>query len=119
VIEEPKDFLGFLLHTLINKQLENPDVSSDVKTWNMTVVLDTNYYPITIAFDNGVSISKHAIENPTLKVALSLDTVIRLAMNETSIVKAVMKREIKITGLLRHPKAVMKFYGLLSSILKG
>lgn len=118
-MEEPKDFLGFLMHKLIGKQLADPNINSEVKTWNMTVVLNTNYYPITITFDNGVSISKHAIDNPTMRISLSLDTVIRLVMNETSILKAVMNREIKIAGLLRHPKSALKFYGLLSSILRG
>jgi hypothetical protein len=118
-MEKPKDFLGFLMHTLIGKQLEDPNINSEVKTWNMTVVLKTNYYPITITFENGVTISKCAIENPTLKISLSLDTVIRLAMNETSIPKAILKREVKIAGLFKHPRAALKFYSLLSSILRG
>lgn len=117
-MEEPKDFLGFLLYKLINKQLEDPNLSSDVIHWNMTVVLDTNYYPVTISFDNGVNISKDAIPNPTLRIKLSLDTIIQLAMNETSIVKAVLSRKIRIAGMLRHPLATKKFYSLLSSILK-
>ena len=119
MIEEPKDFLGYLLYRLINKQLEDHNVKSDVEKWNMIVVLNTNYYPVTISFKNGFRIKKGAKQNPTLSIAFSLDTVIRLAMSETSILKAVLSREIKVGGILRHPLAAKKFYGLLSSILRG
>jgi len=119
MLDEPKDFIGYLMSQLISKQLEDPKLESLVNGWKMTVVLATDYYPVTLIFDQGVRFSKGAASDATLTVEISLGTIIRLVMEETSTIKAVLKGEIKAKGMFRHPVAMKRFYGLLTAALKG
>ncbi len=119
MLDEPKDFIGFLMAQLINRQLEDPNLESRVKGWKMTVVLATDYYPVTLTFDRGVRFSIGAASDATLIVEMSFGTIIRLVMEETSTIKAVLKGEIKARGMFRHPVAMKRFYGLLNAALKG
>jgi putative sterol carrier protein len=119
MLDEPKDFIGYLMSQLISRQLEDPKLESRVKGWKMTVVLATDYYPITLIFDRGVRFSKGAASDATLTVEMSFSTIIRLVMEETSTIKAFLKGEIKARGMFRHPVAMKRFYGLLNAALKG
>ncbi|MGY5861442.1 MAG: SCP2 sterol-binding domain-containing protein [Candidatus Thorarchaeota archaeon] len=119
MLDEPKDFIGYLMAQLISRQLEDPKLESRVKGWKMTVVLATDYYPVTLTFDQGVRLSKGAADDATLTVKMSFDTIIRLVMEEISTIKAVLNGKIKAKGMLRHPVAMMRFYTLLTAALKG
>ncbi len=119
MLDEPKDFIGYLMLQLINRQLKDPNLESRVKRWKMIVVLATDYYPVTLTFDKGVRFSKGAASDATLTVEMSFETIIRLVMEETSAIKAVLKGEIKAKGMFRHPVAMKRFYGLLTAALKG
>ncbi len=119
MLDAPKDFIGYLMSQLITRQLKDPKLESRVKGWTMTVVLATDYYPVTLTFDRGVRFSKGAASDATLTVEISFGTIIRLVMEETSTIKAVLKGEIKAKGMFRHPVAMKRFYGLLSAALKG
>jgi len=119
VLDEPKDFIGFLMAQLISRQFKDPNLESRVKGWKMTVVLATDYYPVTLTFNRGVRFSIGAARDATLTVEMSFDTIIRLVMEETSTIKAFLKGEIKAKGMFRHPVAMKRFYGLLNAALKG
>ncbi len=119
MLDEPKDFIGYLMSQLINRQLEDPNLESRVKGWKMTVVLATDYYPVTLTFNKGVRFAKGAASDATLTVEMSFGTIIRLVMEETSTIKAFLKGEIKAKGMFRHPMAMKRFYGLLNAALKG
>ena len=119
MLDEPKDFIGYLMSQLIGRQLEDPKLESRVRGWTMTVVLATDYYPVTLTFDKGVRFSKGAASDATLTVEMSFSTIIRLVMEETSTIKAFLKGEIKARGMFRHPVAMKRFYGLLNAALKG
>ena len=119
MLDEPKDFIGYLMSQLISRQFENPRIESRVKGWKMTVVLATDYYPVTLAFNEGVRFSKGAASDATITIEMSFGTIIRLVMEETSTIKAVLCGEIKVRGMFRHPVAMKRFYGLLNAALKG
>ena len=119
MLDEPKDFIGFLMAQLINRQLEDPNLESRVKGWKMTVVLATDYYPVTLIFNEGVRLSRGAASDATITIEMSFSTIIRLVMEETSTIKAVLSGEIKARGMFRHPVAMKRFYGLLNAALKG
>jgi len=119
MLDEPKDFIGYLMSQVISRQLEDPKLESQVKGWKMTVVLATDYYPVTLTFDRGVRFSMGAASDATLTVEMSFGTIIRLVLEETSTIKAVLKGEIKAKGMFRHPVAMKRFYELLTAALKG
>jgi hypothetical protein len=109
MLDEPKDFIGYLMSQLISRQLEDPKLESRVR----------GYYPVTLTFDKGVRFSKGAASDATLTVEMSFGTIIRLVMEETSTIKAFLNGEIKARGMFRHPVAMKRFYGLLNAALKG
>jgi putative sterol carrier protein len=119
VLEEPRDFVGYLLAHAVEKQLQDSTIKSKVRTWKMEIVLQTNYYPVTMIFDNGVKIIREAVESPTLIVKISMDTISQIIKGECSPIKAFLKGDIKVKGMFRHPIAMKRFYGLLMSGLRG
>lgn len=119
MLEEPTDFVGFLFAHTVSKQLENPEIESRVRNWKMTVVVDTNYYPVTIEFNDGVRIIRKFIDNPTLIVKISMDTISHIIKGELSPFRAFLSGDIKVKGMFRHPLALKRFYGLIIGTLKG
>jgi hypothetical protein len=119
MLDEPTDFIGNILAKLINRQLESPEILAKVKNWRMTIVLHTDYYPLSIIFNGKMNIQVGVINKPTLSVTMTFHTIIQLIKRETSLVRSLLNRTIKIKGLPRHPKATFRFYKLMNAVLKG
>lgn len=119
MLKEPNDFIGNILAKLINQQLENPAILDKMTSWNMSVVIDTDYYPVSIIFNETISMKTGSINEPTLTFKMSFSTIISLVKKETSMVRAILGGSIKVRGLLRHPRAGYRFYLLMNSIMKG
>ncbi len=119
MLVEPSDFIGKILAKMINKQLENSATLSKVKNWRMSVVLQTDYYPLSLIFSDVIKIESGAIVDPTLVFTMAFNTIIKIAKGDSSLVKSVFNRSIKIKGLLRHPIATLRFYRLMNAVLKG
>jgi putative sterol carrier protein len=85
----------------------------------MVVVLETDYYPVTITFDKGVKVEHGDNPQPTIRVRASLDTIIRLVKGATSPIRALLTGGLKVRGLLRHPRSTLQFYRLISSSIRG
>jgi len=119
-MHEPTDFVGKVLAKLVNSRLEvNPNLQAKVMHYRMQVVVDTSYYPVTLHFDKGLRIVKGAAERPTLRLGLSFDSIIGLVLHKVSPMRAVLKGQIKVKGLLRHPLATYRIYRLLMPALTG
>jgi hypothetical protein len=119
LLVEPTDFIGKILAMMINKQLESPATLSEVEKWQMTVVLQTDFYPLSLIFDDTMRIEKGVSPEPTLLVTTTFNTIIRIAKGESSLIKSVLGRSIRIKGLFRHPIATFRFYRLMNVVLKG
>ncbi len=117
MLHEPSDFIGNLLGKLLNRQLENESVRRKVGSWRMSVVLDTDYYPISIVFSDQIEIVADYIDDPTIVLSMKFNTIIGLFRGETSMIRAVLGRTIKTRGLLRHPLSMLRFYRLMVSML--
>ncbi len=118
MLAEPTDFIGNILAKLINKQLEHPATLSKVKSWCMSVTLHTDFYPLSIIFSDDMRIERGAIEDPTLSVSMTFDTIIRLIKRDTSMIRFLFNRSIRISGLFRHPISALRFYRLMNAVLK-
>jgi putative sterol carrier protein len=119
VLDEPRDFVGYLLAHVVEQRLEDPNINSKVKTWKMTVNVETNYYPLSMIFDNGLRITRDIVDSPTLSVSISMDTISRIIKEEYSPIKAFLNGDIKVKGMFSHPLAMKRFYSLLIGALKG
>ena len=120
MIRESPDFVGLVLAKLLRRRLEEePTLRAKIQGYRMSVVIATNYYPVTIHFDGEVRIVKGETESPTLRIEMTFDTILCLALGKVSPVRAILKGEIKIKGLLRHPVAAYRMYRLLMPALTG
>ncbi|MGD9397002.1 MAG: hypothetical protein PVJ05_11285 [Candidatus Thorarchaeota archaeon] len=119
MLAEPTDFVGKILSIMINKHLEDPSTLSKVKSWRMKVVLQTDYYPLSLIFDDSLRIENGVVSDPILVVSLTFERIIQLIKGKSSLIKSVLNRSIRIKGLLRHPVAAFRFYGFINAVLKG
>ncbi|MFW9846942.1 MAG: SCP2 sterol-binding domain-containing protein [Candidatus Thorarchaeota archaeon] len=119
MLNRPKDLLGNILDILLARQFEDEAFLSQVKSWKMSVVLDTDYYPVTLKFHEGISIEKGAISNPTITLTTTIATIASIAEGRLSPVQGMLTRRLKLRGLLTHPRATYRFYRLMMRALGG
>lgn len=118
MLKEPPDFIGNILAKLINSKITNSELNERMQDWRMTVVFDTDYYPVSIYFDETITIKAGIAEEPTLIFKLEFGTILELVERKTSMIRAILRRKIKVKGF-RHLISLYRFYGLMNSILKG
>jgi len=118
MVEEPSDFIGNILAKLINRKFNDENQIEKLKSWNMSVLLETDYYPVSLIFSDGIKIMTQVINNPTLVIKTTFQTIISIVKNETSPLGALFKSSIKMKGIFRHPRAAFQFYRLIDKILK-
>lgn len=119
MMKEPTDFIGNILAKLINRHLEKQSMRDKMTSWNMSVVIETDYYPVSIIFDERISMKTGSVDEPTLIFKMSFGTIISLVKKDTSMIRAILRGSIKVRGLLQNPRAAYRFYSLMNSILKG
>ena len=119
MLHEPNDFVGNIFGKLLNRELENQSTQRKVRGWRMSVVLDTDYYPISIVFSDHIEIIADYVDNPTIALSMKFSTIIGLLRGESSMMRDVLRGTIKTRGLLRHPLSMLRFYRLMASILGG
>jgi hypothetical protein len=119
LLEEPTDFIGVIISTLLGKRYPGEALAERIGGWRMTVVLETDYYPLAFAFSNGLTLRKGNIDHPTLRVVSSFDTIVEIARGSISPFSAFLKRSVKIRGLIQHPISSFRFIRLLLSALRG
>ncbi len=118
-METPRDFIGQLLHVLFQGVLSDEVTKRNVANWNMSVVIDTDFYPVTLNFENGLNFVYGEHDSATLRVQTTIEVILWIVEGRTSVIKAVLSRKIKIQGFLQHPRAAFRFYRLLSSAIGG
>jgi len=118
MMKEPPDFVGNILAKLMKRQLENPAISRMVKDWRMSVVFDTDYYPVSIIFDESIQIKTGFPEDPTLVFKLDFRTILLLVERKTTMIQAILRRKIRVKGF-SHLKSLYRSYRLMNLILKG
>ena len=117
MLEQPRDFIGNILAVLTSRPLARTDFKAAVAKWKMVVVLETDYYPVTIRFDKGITVEHGDNPHPTIRVRAKLGTIIQLVKGTTSPIRALLNGGLKVKGLLRHPRATLRFYKLISASL--
>ena len=118
MLEEPPDFIGNILAKLINSKIASSALGEKMQDWRMTVVFDTDFYPVSIIFDQTLSIKSGHVEEPTLIFKLKFGTILKLVERNTSMVRAILRGKIKVKGF-RHLVSLYRFYSLMNTILKG
>lgn len=119
VLNEPRDFIGTILAFLFERELASKTRRDEVVKWNMLVTLDTDYYPVTIHFANGIRVERGRIDDPTLTLRTSVNTLVLIAQGRFSPIRGLLQGKLKMKGILRHPIATVRFYRLMMDALRG
>ncbi|TFG12807.1 hypothetical protein EU537_08260 [Candidatus Thorarchaeota archaeon] len=116
-MEKPGDFIGLLFRILLDKKLENESFREEVKAWNMTVVLETDYYPITMRFDNGVSIHYGSDKSADIHVKTTMKRMIEIAAGNQGLLASIVGGMISVNGIWRRPRSGYRFYKTMKHLL--
>ncbi|MHA2424550.1 MAG: hypothetical protein ACXAEF_07165 [Candidatus Thorarchaeota archaeon] len=118
MLTEPPDFVGNILAKMLAKVLQDENLARKIKSWKMIVTLTSDYYPVSIVFNEGVSVERTIDSEPTLNVKMKFGTIIRLVEGKSSMIREMLRRRIRVEGLFRHPVATYRFYQLMQKILE-
>lgn len=119
MLNKPDDFVGIILAKMITKVLSKPQLARKVKGWKMSITLSSDYYPVTIIFDKGISVIREFDSKPTLNVKMKFETIINMVEGKSSMIGEMFRRRISVEGLVRHPIATYRFYKFMQSLLEG
>jgi hypothetical protein len=118
-MQKPGDFIGILFSILLDNKLEDQSFREEINSWNMIVVLETDYYPITMRFDDGVSIHYGFHANPDIHVKTTMKQIIEIAQGDEGFLVSIARGEVSINGIWRHPRAGYRFYRTMKNLLGG
>jgi hypothetical protein len=118
-IDEPTDFLGNIFAKVITSYLQKARSPPKIETWKMRAVLITDFYAISLIFENGLEISRGETESPTLQLTTTMATIIQVAKGDVSLRGAILRRRVIVKGLFRHPMAAFRLYRLINNAIGG
>ena len=84
----------------------------------MSVCIETDYYNISLFFDNGVRITGDTIANPTITLSTTFNSLLDVIAGDVSIARSLLSRRLRMKGSLRHPVASLRFYRLMRVLLQ-
>jgi len=101
-IQETKDILGIAIRNVLNSRKDEKFYKL-VKNWNKKIVVDIpEMYPITIIFEGeNIRFEMREVENYDVKLITNLETLLDLAFGRVGSISAVIKRKLKIKGILK------------------
>jgi putative sterol carrier protein len=103
-IQHPKDLLSVSLHNIFSYRVDDEDFIELVKDWNKKVLIEIEkFYPVLVVFQ-GEEISfkfRDIQQSPDLGVKMDLHTLLDIAYNRLSPIKAVLTGRLKIKGIYK------------------
>ncbi|NWF95919.1 MAG: hypothetical protein HXY34_07220 [Candidatus Thorarchaeota archaeon] len=117
MLQKPKDLLGAVLTKILEEKVSNTALASGVSRWRMTVVIDTDFYPVSIVFDRGIRVEYGARPDAQLRVRMTMSTMSDVFQKRASVLQSVLRRKIRVRGLARHPVSALRFYRLMSRLV--
>ena len=112
-IQKGEDLLSISISTILNYRKGEPEFQKLVLDWNKKILIEIeDFYPLEIIFHfNEIKFKVNDIDKKVdLKVKMNIYTLLDLAYGRLSPVKAVIKRKIRIKGLLK--------FGILLKFIK-
>ena len=103
-IQKGEDLLSISLSTILSYRKNEPEFQKLVVNWNKKILLEVeDFYPIEIIFHrNEIRFEVSDIDKKLdLKVKMNIHTLLDLAYGRIGPIKAVIKRKIRIKGLLK------------------
>ncbi len=83
------------------------------------MVLDTDYYPVTLVFQDGLTVRAGRTEDYTFGVRLTVALLVDILRGRVSVLGALLRGQLTVEGLWRHLRGVYRFYRLLSQLARG
>lgn len=84
----------------------------------MNVVLATDYYSLTLIFDNGLEFRKGDLQEADIRIGFHFDTLLELVQGKKTLLGAILGKAVKIEGFLHHPRDMYRLYKLIRYIIE-
>jgi len=118
-IQQPKDLISVSTKNILTFR-EESELLNLIKDYNKKIVIEIeNFYPTMVIFQD-TSISFEFGKNlgkADLKIMMSLDTLLDLAYERLSLIKAILTRKLRIKGIYKM-KTVLRFKKIFLNTLK-
>jgi putative sterol carrier protein len=101
-ITEPLDLLSIAMHNILSSRRDE-NFYTLVKDWNKTIVINVNeFYPVAVIFKGEEILFDLTIpKKADLTVTMDLDTMMDIAYGRSGPIIAVLKRKLKVKGILK------------------
>ena len=103
-IQKGEDLLSISMSTILNYRKEEPEFQKLVLDWNKKLLIEIDdFYSVEIIFNHDeIKFKVNDIDKKVdLKVKMNIFTLLDLAFNRLSPVKAVLQRKLKIKGIYK------------------
>jgi len=103
-IQKGEDLLSISMSTILNYRKDEFEFQKLVLDWNKKLLIDIeDFYPIEIIFNHDeIKFKVNDIDKKVdLKIKMNIFTLLDLAFNRLSPVKAVLQRKLKIKGIYK------------------
>lgn len=103
-IQKGEDLLSISMSTILSYRKEDPEFQKLVLDWNKKILIEIeDFYPVEIIFSrNEIKFQVSDIDKKVdLKVKMNIFTLLDLAFDRLSPVKAVLQRKLKIKGVYK------------------
>jgi len=115
---QPSDFIGSIIYTMLKQRMQQNPNCPPFHTWQMKVVLSTDYYPLSLIFDNGLEFHKGDLQEADIRLDFSFEVLLEIIKGRKGFLGAILRRGVRIEGFLKHPFAAYRFYKLMSYIIE-
>jgi len=119
-IQKGEDLITITLQNIFSYRKDDEDFINLVLNWNKTVLIEVDgFYPVEVIFErNEIKFKTNDFDKKiNLKVKMDIYTFLDLAFGRLNPVKAILKRKLKIKGLLKIG-TVLKFMKIFLKTMK-
>jgi len=103
-IQKGEDLLSISMSTILNYRKDEPEFQKLVLDWNKKLLIEIDdFYSVEIIFNHDeIKFKVNDIDKKVdLKIKMNIFTLLDLAFNRLSPVKAVLQRKLKIKGIYK------------------
>ena len=118
-IQKPEDIVSLVAFNILMSRKDDKEFCSLVHNWNKKIVINIlDFYPINVIFQgDDITFNMGDIKKASLKVKMTLNTLLDVAYGRTGLIKAVLNRKLKVKGKLKI-RSLLKFIKIFLVSLK-
>ncbi|MHA1293404.1 MAG: SCP2 sterol-binding domain-containing protein [Promethearchaeota archaeon] len=101
-IHQPLDLISISIYNILSYR-KDEEFYNLVKDWNKVIVINIKeFYPVSVIFwGDTIKFEKGERKKADFKVTMGINTMLDVAYRRIGVIKAVLKRKLKIKGIFK------------------